>query len=155
MSHVTVRISSTIGASTTALDIAWVREAGPETAIGWGHVVGTLCADGDEGEALVVMREPALAGVDVTVEPVGVVHLAGNTGRDEILCVAHDPTLLGLVRDQRFAPGDGPTLPWAEALARLTSEPIDADGRCGSRAEAEQTLAEERHAYLRSTGCLD
>jgi hypothetical protein len=155
MSHVTVRISSTIGSATTARDCAWIRGAGAETAIGWGHVVGTLCPDGDEAEALVVMREPALPGADVAAEPVALLHVTGSADREEILCVADDPTLSDLVHGQGVLPSDGPMRAWAGALARLTAEPVDVYDECGSRADAENALAHDRLAYLRSTGYLD
>lgn len=155
MSLVTIRVTSTVGATPTARASGWIREAGAGTAIGWGHVVGTLDPDGEEAEALVVMHEPALACIDVTAEPVAVLHLFGGRVREEFLCVADDPTLTDLIRDEHAPLTDGPLQPWAVALARLASRPVDVRGPCGSRVEAEHLLREEREAYLRSTGCLE
>jgi hypothetical protein len=155
MSHVTVRISSTIGASAAAEANPWIRQAGPGTAIGWGHVVDTLGPDGGEAEALVVMHEPALAGVDVTVEPVAVLHLSDESDQTELLCVADDPNLTALIDAEGILPSDGPMQAWSEALARLASRPVGLSRPYGSRVEAEHLLEEEREAYLRSTGCLE
>jgi inorganic pyrophosphatase len=154
MSHLTIRLIATVGATAVGPSDPWIQNAGPQTAIGWGHVTDTLTDDGDGVEALVVMHEPALPGLEVTAHPVAVLHVADGPPRDELLCVADEPSFAGLLDDPRLLP-PSPVDPWAHALTRLTSRQVTVDGPCGSRDEAEHVLRDAQVDYLRSTGSLE
>ncbi|OIJ98900.1 hypothetical protein BIV23_29455 [Streptomyces monashensis] len=126
--------------------------------VGHGCVPDTLDTDGHPLDALVLMREPALAGAGVRAWPLGVLHRVGTESAPAapvLLCVAEDPSFIDLVDTDDLprwhAGGDA----WAAVLARLRHQPVGNANDCGTRAEAEHLISDARHAYERLTGCLD
>ena len=116
---------------------------------------GTLTRDAEEAEALVVMHEPALPGIDVEAQPVAVLHLTGGIARDEFLCVADDPSYAALLQNPSLIPPIGSARPWADALTRLAPRSVTCADGWGTREEAESLLDEANRSYLRLTGCLE
>ncbi len=60
----------------------------------YGYIEGTLGADGDPLDALVLVSDPTFPGCRIRVRPVGIFHMSDEKGPDEkIICVPHnDPT---------------------------------------------------------------
>lgn len=158
MPRIMVHVSSTVGSTIRGSDAdGWERDLGHDRdgwPVGWGHIDQTLLEDGGQAEALVLMREPALAGVDVAAWPVAVLHLAGGDP-DEVLCVAEEGCFTRLVDETDLEPWHAGAELWAAALDRLAPDHRHRPVECGSRAEAEHIVEDARWAYLRSTGCLD
>jgi inorganic pyrophosphatase len=59
----------------------------------YGFLEGTLAADGDPLDAIVLVGEPTFPGCRIRVRVVGVFHMADEKGEDEkLICVPlHDP----------------------------------------------------------------
>src|SRR5207302_2556290 len=54
----------------------------------YGYLEGTLAADGDPLDALVLVAEPTFPGCRIRVRPIGVFHMSDEKGPDEkVLCV--------------------------------------------------------------------
>ena len=54
----------------------------------YGYVEGTLAADGDPLDALVLVSDPTFPGCRIRVRPIGVFHMSDEKGADEkLLCV--------------------------------------------------------------------
>ena len=57
----------------------------------YGYVPGTLAADGDPADALVLASSPIVPGAVIRCRPIGVLHMEDEAGLDEkIICVPHD-----------------------------------------------------------------
>ena len=54
----------------------------------YGYVEGTIAADGDPLDALVLVSDPTFPGCRIRVRPIGVFHMSDEKGADEkLLCV--------------------------------------------------------------------
>jgi inorganic pyrophosphatase len=164
MSKIRVHISSTVGSpihETPGAGLPVLRST-PERAdqgrsgwpVGWGRVDQTLTEDGREIEALVLMSEPALAGMDVDAWPVAVLQLT-DPATDELLCVQEDENFMDLVDEADLPRWNAAPGTWAAALDRMDPNHAHVVAGCRSRAEANHLADEARQSYLRSTGCLD
>ncbi|UYH51381.1 inorganic diphosphatase [Candidatus Kirkpatrickella diaphorinae] len=57
----------------------------------YGFIPGTLAADGDPADALVLAPGPISPGAVIRVRPVGMLKMEDESGQDEkIICVPHD-----------------------------------------------------------------
>ena len=57
----------------------------------YGFIPGTLAADGDPADALVLIPVGVVPGAVVRCRPIGVLHMQDEAGDDEkIICVPHD-----------------------------------------------------------------
>jgi inorganic pyrophosphatase len=57
----------------------------------YGFVPGTLAADGDPTDVLVLVPAPVVPGCVIRARPIGVLHMEDEAGSDEkIVCVPHD-----------------------------------------------------------------
>lgn len=124
--------------------------------VGKGEVADTLGDDGRPVEALVLMREPAVPGMDVRAWPVGVLHLTAR-GRvvDEVLCVAEAPCFAGLVDVGDLPRWHAEPEVWAVAFSRLSPGNTYQVAGYGPVREADELLSTAWHAYLQLTGCLE
>jgi inorganic pyrophosphatase len=164
MSAITVTVEATIG-STIRRDgvpdaLSDAEQDDARGAAGWpvgkGRVADTLGDDGRPVEALVLMREPAVAGADVRAWPVGVLHLAGpQRAVDEVLCVAEAPCFADLVDVSDLPRWHAEPEVWAVALSRLSRGPAYRVAACGPVREADALLSTAHHTYLQLTGCLE
>lgn len=159
MSKLVVHVSSTVGSAIhedtggpavvnggrTDLWAGW--------PVGWGRAEKTLTPDGREAEALVLMREPALPGVEVTARPVAVLHVGGDEPGDEILCVAEEQCFSGLTDRKDLPHWHADPDVWASALDRMLPGHAHQVVGCSSAVEADHLVDELHRAYLRSTGC--
>ncbi|MQY33999.1 Inorganic pyrophosphatase [Streptomyces sp. RB17] len=159
MPRITVDIDATASSTIRTSDDG---ASGRLTSTGWpvghGRIPDTLDDAGLPLDALVLMAEPALAGTTVPAWPLGVLHRIGAQAvpvAPVLLCVAEDPSFIGLVDTDDLprwhAEGDA----WAAVLARLRHQAVDQVTDCGSRAEAEHLISDAHHAYERLTGCLE
>ncbi|MGJ5756372.1 inorganic diphosphatase [Streptomyces puniciscabiei] len=159
MPRITVDIDATASSTIrTSEDGASGRLTSTGWPVGHGRIPDTLDADGSPLDALVLMPEPALAGATVPAWPLGVLHRLVNQAvpaAPVLLCVAEDPSFIGLVDTgdlpRWHAEGDA----WAAVLARLQHLDAGEVTDCGSRAEAEHLISTAHHAYERLTGCLE
>lgn len=162
MPQVLVNVSSTVGStiheeatgSAAPLEVksGHGREGWP---VGWGHVDQALSGDGRELEALVLMREPSLPGMDVRARPVAVLHLGGDGPSDELLCVAEDDCFRSLADVSDLPRWHADPDIWVVVLDRLVPGQGHRVQGCSSTAEAERLVDEMYRAYLRSTGGVD
>lgn len=57
----------------------------------YGFIPGTLAADGDPADALVLAPGPIVPGAVIRVRPIGMLKMQDESGQDEkIICVPHD-----------------------------------------------------------------
>ena len=57
----------------------------------YGFIPGTLAADGDPADALVLAPAPMVPGAVVRARPIGMLQMEDESGQDEkIICVPHD-----------------------------------------------------------------
>ncbi len=57
----------------------------------YGFIPGTLAADGDPADALVLAPGPIVPGAVIRCRPIGMLQMEDESGQDEkILCVPHD-----------------------------------------------------------------
>ncbi len=57
----------------------------------YGFIPGTLAADGDPADALVLAPAPIVPGAVIRCRPVGMLRMEDESGQDEkIICVPHD-----------------------------------------------------------------
>ncbi len=57
----------------------------------YGFIPGTLAADGDPTDVLVLTPAPVVPGCVIRARPIGVLHMEDEAGHDEkIVCVPHD-----------------------------------------------------------------
>ncbi len=57
----------------------------------YGFIPGTLAADGDPADALVLVPAPVVPGAVIRARPVGLLRMEDEAGQDEkIVCVPHD-----------------------------------------------------------------
>ncbi len=57
----------------------------------YGFIPGTLAADGDPADALVLAQAQVLPGVVIRARPIGMLQMEDEAGQDEkIICVPHD-----------------------------------------------------------------
>ncbi|GHE15858.1 inorganic diphosphatase [Streptomyces alanosinicus] len=159
MPRITIDIDATVSSTIrTSDDGASGRLTSGGWPVGHGRVLDTLDTDGAPLDALVLMSEPALAGVTVPAWPLGVLHRIGTESEPAVpmlLCVAEDPSFIDLADagdlPRWHAEGDA----WAAVLARLQHRAVGKVTDCGTRAEAEHLISDAHHAYERLTGCLE
>ena len=66
----------------------------------YGFVEGTLAADGDPLDALVLTSDPTFPGCRIRVRPIGVFHMSDEKGPDEkLLCVPLGEPAFERIRD--------------------------------------------------------
>ncbi|MBB2203940.1 inorganic diphosphatase [Gluconacetobacter takamatsuzukensis] len=57
----------------------------------YGFIPGTLAADGDPADALVLIPAPVVPGAVIRARPIGMLRMEDESGQDEkIICVPHD-----------------------------------------------------------------
>ncbi len=57
----------------------------------YGFIPGTLAADGDPADALVLAPAPIVPGAVIRARPIGMLQMEDESGQDEkIICVPHD-----------------------------------------------------------------
>ncbi|NVN11453.1 inorganic diphosphatase [Nguyenibacter vanlangensis] len=57
----------------------------------YGFIPGTLAADGDPADALVLIPAPVVPGAVIRARPIGMLRMEDESGQDEkIVCVPHD-----------------------------------------------------------------
>jgi inorganic pyrophosphatase len=57
----------------------------------YGFIPGTLAADGDPADALVLVPAPVVPGAVIRARPIGMLQMEDEAGQDEkIVCVPHD-----------------------------------------------------------------
>ena len=57
----------------------------------YGFIPGTLAADGDPADALVLAPTPVVPGCVIRARPIGMLQMEDESGQDEkIICVPHD-----------------------------------------------------------------
>ncbi|WP_419730838.1 inorganic diphosphatase [Lichenicola sp.] len=57
----------------------------------YGFIPGTLAADGDPADALVLAPAPVVPGCVIRARPIGMLQMEDESGQDEkIICVPHD-----------------------------------------------------------------
>ncbi|EHH67870.1 inorganic diphosphatase [Gluconobacter morbifer] len=57
----------------------------------YGFIPGTLAADGDPADALVLTPAPVVPGAVIRARPIGMLKMEDESGQDEkIICVPHD-----------------------------------------------------------------
>ncbi|GAN55344.1 inorganic diphosphatase [Tanticharoenia sakaeratensis] len=57
----------------------------------YGFIPGTLAADGDPSDALVLIPAPVVPGAVIRARPIGMLKMTDESGEDEkIICVPHD-----------------------------------------------------------------
>ena len=57
----------------------------------YGFIPGTLAADGDPADALVLAPAPIIPGAVIRCRPIGMLQMEDESGQDEkIICVPHD-----------------------------------------------------------------
>jgi inorganic pyrophosphatase len=163
MSRITIAVDSTIGSGIgmpgEATEPTPQRPC-PPGASGWpvgrGRVPDTLDEDGQVVEALVLMGEPALPGVEVRARPVAMLHLAGQDHPvEEVVCVAEAPYFADLADVPDLARWNAEPEAWVAALDHLSPGADHTVTGWGRREEAECCLAETQHLFLQLTGCLE
>jgi inorganic pyrophosphatase len=71
----------------------------------YGFIEGTLAADGDPLDAMVLVGEPTFPGCRIRVRPVGVFHMADEKGDDEkVICVPWQDPLWSRISDIEDVP---------------------------------------------------
>ena len=167
MSRITVEVESTVGSSIGKRDheepdLGKPGRTEPDLGkpggwpVGKGRVEDTLAPDGRSVRTLVLMREPARAGDEVTAWPVALLHL--NDGRhdvDEVVCVAEAEPFVDLVDATDLDRWHAEPGAWVTALDRLSPGTRYRVTGYGDRREADQLVADAHRAYLRLTGCLE
>lgn len=112
----------------------------------YGFVEGTLGADGDPLDALVLVSEPTFPGCRIRVRAIGVFHMSDEKGADEkVLCVPLGDPFSARVHDLQDI-GDELRAEIEHFFNRykeLEDKPTQTHG-FGNRAEAEQIIAEAR-----------
>lgn len=95
MSSIRVHVSATVGSEIHAPRTSGGAEPERLTGqgragwpVGWGQVDQSLTYDGRQAEALVLMCEPAVAGVEITARPIALLRLTDE--HPDVLCVASD-----------------------------------------------------------------
>jgi hypothetical protein len=150
MSTITVSVHRTAGAGPgSAHGDLTQRMSG--YALGSGTITDTLGPDGRQVEALVLLREPALPGIEVTACPVKLLHLH--------LDGAAHPVVLCLLPDQDPAPlGDlshpAANEPLCEAVHCLHGEHVCVVLDSQDAACAEAILDRARAEFRALTGAL-
>ncbi|MFS0717302.1 inorganic diphosphatase [Arthrobacter sp. 1P04PC] len=161
MSKLVVHVISTVGSAireepdgptAIARGKTDLRDGWP---VGWGRVEKTLTGNGGEAQALVLMREPALPGVDVLARPVAVLHLGGDDPVDEILCVAEEKCFSHLTDRTDLPQWHAEPEAWASALDRMLPGARHPVVGCSPTLEADHLVDEVCAAYLRATGWVD
>jgi inorganic pyrophosphatase len=152
MSQLTIHVSRTAGAGPS-------RGGGEQTrrmagwALGHGRVPDTLDQDAAPLDALVLMREPALADTDLHPHPVGVLHLGiDGVTHDEVLCACGEVPAEEILGDIRACASNEAL---GQAVGRL--HPYHACTILGGDGpeDAEHALDAARTHYFRMTGCLE
>src|SRR5919201_3973297 len=112
----------------------------------YGFVEGTLGADGDPLDALVLVSEPTFPGCRIRVRTVGVFHMSDEKGADEkVLCVPLGDPFNARVHDVHDISGElrAEIEHFFNRYKELEEKPTQTHG-FGNRAEAEQMIAEAR-----------
>jgi inorganic pyrophosphatase len=143
MSALTIHVSRTAGTGQGHLR---------DWALGSGRLPEALGPDAEPLDALVLMHEPAPAGVDVAAEPIALLHLrVDGVAHDEVLCACSgEPAEQVLAGLRRTGFSDG----LLTAVRRL--HPGHACAILGGEdpAEARYVVAEAFERYLQTTGAL-
>lgn len=120
--------------------------------VGLGRIVRTRGADGEELEALVLMTEPALAGVEIHAWPIGLLRIGAAAARPLLLCVAEDDPFMDLV--DLAADGNAwhaDPQQWCDALALLDPmRPPPSPARCLGHDAAAQFLSNAQHRFTQA-----
>jgi inorganic pyrophosphatase len=111
----------------------------------YGFIPGTLAADGDPADALVLIPVSVVPGAVIRCRPIGVLHMKDEAGDDEkIICVPHDKVhpLHGEVSDVQDLPKIVlQTIEhFFESYKALEPEKWVKVGGWGSREDAEQAI---------------
>jgi inorganic pyrophosphatase len=112
----------------------------------YGYIEGTLAADGDPLDALVLVSDPTFPGCRIRVRPVGVFHMTDEKGRDEkVLCVPLKDTGWSRVTDIHDVPPElrNEIEHFFQVYKDLESHETQTGG-FGNRAEAEAVIAAAR-----------
>lgn len=160
MSSIRVHVSATVGSEIHAPRTSGGAEPERLTGqgragwpVGWGQVDQSLTYDGRQAEALVLMCEPAVAGVEITARPIALLRLTDE--HPDVLCVASDACFDELASELDLRRWHADVSAWATALDRLSPGHAGSPTEYGSRQEAEHLLDETHRMYLRLTGCMD
>jgi inorganic pyrophosphatase len=155
MSRIVISVHSTVGSHIGRPDGdgSAVSDNWP---IGHGCVRDTLGEDGRPVEALVLMEEPALPGVEVPARPIAVLHLtdAAHTV-NEMFCVSDSPRFIDLTDVSDMTRWRAEPDAWVSALARLVPGMMPQVTICEARTAADRLLEEARHDFLAAGGCLE
>jgi len=114
----------------------------------YGFVEGTLAADGDPLDALVLTAEPTFPGCRVRAVPIGVFHMEDENGSDDkLVCVPVADTVYGQLRDTDEIPEAlrDEIEHFFQVYKSLEGKPTRTFG-FGPRGLAESVLAEAREA---------
>jgi inorganic pyrophosphatase len=112
----------------------------------YGFIQGTLGADGDPLDALVLVGEPTFPGCRIRVRVVGVFHMADEKGPDEkIICVPlRDPAWMRVADVHDIRPELRNEIEhFFQVYKDLEEKKVETYGY-GNRSEAERLIAEAR-----------
>ena len=114
----------------------------------YGFVEGTLGADGDPLDALVLVGEPTFPGCRIRVRVVGVFHMADEKGDDEkVICVPLNDPLWSEIADIDHVPAQlrNEIEHFFQVYKDLENKWTETWGY-GDRADAERIIADARAA---------
>jgi inorganic pyrophosphatase len=115
----------------------------------YGFVEGTLAADGDPLDALVLVSDPTFPGCRIRVRPVGIFHMSDEKGPDEkVICVPlKDPTWERLTDVHDIPPLLRDEIEhFFQVYKDLDHKGSVVTHGFGNRSEAEQVISEARVA---------
>jgi inorganic pyrophosphatase len=119
----------------------------------YGFVEGTLAADGDPLDALVLVADPTFPGCRIRVRPVGVFHMRDEKGPDEkLICVpVRDPVWSSVHDIHDVAPPYRQEIEHFFQVYKDLEEKTTETSGFGNRAEAMAVLDEARERVADQT----